>query len=57
MSEKEAFLTFLASLTPHIQEQVAAHIQGDLSAAITMAERLDLFCTSAWEGGGSSGGA
>ena len=57
MSEEEAFSTFLAGLTPHIQEQVGAHIQGDLSAAITMAERLDLFRASAREGGGSSGGA
>ena len=54
-SEEDAFLTFLAGLAPHIQEQVRAHIQGDLSAAITMGERLDLFHASAWEGGGSSG--
>ena len=45
----------ITGLAPHIQEQVGAHIQGDLSAAITMAERLDLFRTSAQEGGGSSG--
>ena len=57
MSEEEAFLTFLTSLAPHMQEQVGAHIQGDLFAAITMAERLDLFQTNAQEGGGSSGGA
>ena len=43
MSEEEAFSTFLAGLAPHIQEQVGAHIQGDLSAAITMAERLEFF--------------
>ena len=30
MSEEEAFSTFLAGLAPHIQEQVGAHIQGDL---------------------------
>ena len=57
MSEEEAFSTFLAGLAPHIQEQVGVHIQGDLSASITMAERLDLFRASAREGGGSSGGA
>ena len=57
MSEEETFLTFLAGLAPHIQEQVGAHIQGDQSAAITMAERLDVFCASVQEGGGSSGGA
>ena len=57
MSEEEAFSTFLAGLAPHIQEQVGAHIQGDLFAAITMTERLDFFCASAQEGGGSNGGA
>ena len=58
MSEEEAFSTFLAILlAPHIQEQAGAHIQRDLSAAITMTERLDLFCASARVGGGSSGGA
>lgn len=55
MSDEEAFMTFLASLFLHIQEQVTAHIHGDLSAAITIAERLDLFCASAQEGTGASG--
>ena len=55
MTNEEAFSTFLAGLSPHIQEQVGAHVQGDLSAAITMAERLDLFRASAREGAGTSG--
>ena len=57
MTNEEAFSTFLAGLSPHIQEQVGAHVQGDLSAAITMAERLDLFRASAREGAGTSGGS
>ena len=52
--EEEAFPTFLIGLTPHIQEYIGAHIQGDVFAAITIAERLDLFHTSAWESGGST---
>ena len=43
MSEEEAFSMFLAGLAPLIQEQVGAQIQGDLSAAITMVERLGPF--------------
>ena len=56
MTNEEAFSTFLAGLAPHIREQVGAHVQSDLSATITMAERLDLYCASAREAESSSGG-
>ena len=56
MTNEEAFSAFLAGLQPHIQEQVGAHIQGDLSAAMAMAERLDLYRAAARQDG-SGGGA
>lgn len=57
MTNEEAFSTFLACLAPHIQEQVRAHVHGDLSTTITMTKRLDLFCASAREGARISGGS
>ena len=57
MFDEKAFLVFLANLCPHIQEQVGAHVHGYLLAAITMAERLDLFCASARQGTRTSGGS
>ena len=51
MNEEEAFSAFLAGLAPHLQEQVAAHVRGDLEAAKTMAMRMDMFHT----GGEGSG--
>ena len=55
MTNEEAFSTLLATLAPHIQEKVGAHVHGDLSTAITMVERLDLFHANAREGAGTSG--
>ena len=43
MNNEEAFSTFLAGLTPHLQEHVGAHVQGDLEAAKQMALRMDMF--------------
>ena len=56
MTNEEAFSTFLVGMAPHIQEQVGAHVQNGMSAAITMAERLDLYRASAREAGSNSGG-
>ena len=43
MTEEEAFYSFVSGLQPHIQEQVGAHVQGDLEAAIAMAQRLEVY--------------
>ena len=43
MTNEEAFHAFLFGLQPHQQEHVGAHIQGDLDAAITMAQRLEVY--------------
>lgn len=43
MTQEEAFSAFLAGLSPHLQEHVGAHIQGDLEAAMAMAMRMDLY--------------
>ena len=43
MNEEEAFSTFLNGLTPHLQEHVGAHVQGDLEAAKRMALRMDMY--------------
>ena len=37
MTDEEAFHAFLFELWPHLQEHVAAHVQGNLEAAIAMA--------------------
>ena len=44
MTDEEAFHTFLSGLQPHLQEHVGAHVQGDLEAAIVMAQRLEVYC-------------
>ena len=43
MTDEEAFHAFLFGLQPHLQEHVGAHVQGDLEAAITMAQRLEVY--------------
>ena len=43
MTDEEAFHTFLSGLQPHLQEHVGAHVQGDLEAAIAMAQRLEVY--------------
>ena len=43
MTDEEAFHTFLSRLQPHLQEHVGAHVQGDLEAAIAMAQRLEVY--------------
>ena len=43
MNAEEAFSAFLSGLTPHLQEHVGAHVQGDLEAAKHMALRMDMF--------------
>ena len=40
---EEAFHTFLSGLAPHLQEHVGAHVQGDLEAAMAMAQRLNVY--------------
>ena len=42
MSTKEEFHAFLSGLTPHLQEHVGAHVQGDFEAAMAMAQRLEI---------------
>ena len=43
MTDEEAFHTFISGLQPHMQEHVGAHVQGDLEAAIAMAQRLEVY--------------
>ena len=43
MTDEEAFHTFISGLQPHLQEHVGAHVQGDLEAAIAMAQRLEVY--------------
>ena len=40
---EEAFHAFLPELAPHLQEHVGAHVQGDLEAAMAMAQRLEVY--------------
>ena len=40
---RKRFIPFLFALQPHLQEHVGAHLQGDLEAAIAMAQRLDVY--------------
>ena len=44
MTEEDAFHTFLSKLQPHLQEHIGVRVQGDLDAAIAMAQRLDVYC-------------
>ena len=43
MTDEEAFHTFISGLQPHLQEHVGAHVQGDLEAATTMAQHLEVY--------------
>ena len=43
MTDEEAFHTFLSGLQPHLQEHVGAHVQGDMEAAIAMAQHLEVY--------------
>ena len=43
MTDEEAFHAFLSGLQPHLQEHVGAHEQGDLEAAIAMAQHLEVY--------------
>ena len=43
MNAEEAFSNFLSGLTPHLQEHVGAHVQGDLEAAKRMALRMEMY--------------
>ena len=43
MTDEEAFHAFISGLQPHLQEHVGAHVQGDLEAAIAMAQRLEVY--------------
>ena len=43
MIDEEAFHAFISGLQPHLQEHVGAHVQGDLEAAIAMAQRLEVY--------------
>ena len=43
MTDEEAFHTFLSGLQLHLQEHVGAHVQGDLEAAIAMAQHVEVY--------------
>ena len=43
MTDEETFHTFLSGLQPHLQEHVGAHVQGDMEAAIAMAQHLEVY--------------
>ena len=43
MTNEEAFHAFLSGLAPHLQKHVSAHVQGDLEAAMAMAQRLEVY--------------
>ena len=43
MTDEEAFHSFISGLQPHLQEHIGAHMQGDLEAAIAMAQRLEVY--------------
>ena len=45
MIVEEAFYAFIFGLQPHLQEHVGTHVQGDLEAAISMAQRLEVYCS------------
>jgi hypothetical protein len=51
MNDEEAFSAFLSGLTPHLQEHVGAHVQGDLERAKQMALRMDMFKGGLDQGG------
>ena len=43
MADEEAFHAFLSRLQPHLQEQIGAHVQGNLEAAVAMAQHLEVY--------------
>ena len=43
MTDEEAFHAFISRIQPHPQEHVGAHVQGDMEAAIAMAQRLEVY--------------
>ena len=53
MNAEEAFSTFMSGLTPHLQEHVGAHVQGDLEAAKRMALRMEMYRGTAESSRGS----
>ena len=42
-TDEEAFNVFIFGLQPHLQEHVGARMQGDLEAAIAMAQCLEVY--------------
>ena len=54
MNAEEAFSTFLSGLTPHLQEHVGAHVQGDLEAAKRMALRMEMYWGTAEQSRGNN---
>lgn len=55
MKVEEAFSTYTSRLIPLIPEQVAAHIQGYLESATTMAQRIKIFHSGAGDGSKAKG--
>ena len=43
MTDEEAFHGFLFGVQPHLQDNVGAHVQGDLQAAFAMAQHLEVY--------------
>ena len=43
MMAEAAFHAFLSRLVPHLQEHMDAHVQGNLEAAMAMAQRLEVY--------------
>ena len=43
MLAEEALYAFLFRLTPHTQEHVGAHVQGDLEVVMAMAQCLEVY--------------
>ena len=42
-SHSSVFHAFLSRLAPQLQEHVGGHVQGDLEAAMAMAQRLEVY--------------
>ena len=45
MTDEEAFHAFISRLQPHLQEHIGPHVQGDMEAAIAMAQCLEVYCS------------
>ena len=43
MTEEVSFHAFFSRLQPYLQEHVGAHLQGNLEAAISMAQYLEVY--------------